>query len=133
MLDAVKDELERQDEGHINSIQALMLFYIGGQVLSANELKKRGYYLGSNTSYNIKILVKQNYLKHERSPLDRRAVRLSLTEKGAAVAAIVNVVFEKHATTIQGSGDISEVELTDLIKTLGKLKRFWIEQVLYRR
>ena len=43
MLDAVKDELERQDEGHINSIQALMLFYIGGQVLSANELKKRGY------------------------------------------------------------------------------------------
>jgi hypothetical protein len=37
--------------------------------LTASELRTRGYYLGSNVSYNVKKLVEAGYLHHARAEI----------------------------------------------------------------
>ena len=71
LLDVIKDELDRRDERDINSVQALLLFNVGDQELTAGELRTLGHYLGSNVSYNLKKLVEGGYIHHERSEADR--------------------------------------------------------------
>jgi DNA-binding MarR family transcriptional regulator len=75
----IKDELDRRDEREINSVQALLLFNVGDQELTAGELRTRGHYLGSNVSYNLKKLVEGGYIHHARSEADRRSVLVRLT------------------------------------------------------
>src|SRR5437588_5224360 len=101
LLDVIKDEFDRRGRSDVNAVQALLLYNIGDKELTASELRTKGYYLGSNVSYNVKKLVEMGYLHHARSRVDRRAVRISLTEKGAEVHEIVNGVYEKHAQTIE--------------------------------
>src|SRR5499433_3446009 len=79
LLDVIKDEFDRRSRGDINSVQALLLYNIGEKDLTAGELRTRGYYLGSNVSYNLKKLVEMGYLDHQRSRVDRRSVRIRLT------------------------------------------------------
>ena len=86
LLDVIKDEFDRAGRSDVNSVQALLLFNIGDSELTAGELRTRGYYLGSNVSYNLKKLVEMGYIHHQRSRMDRRSVRVSLTEKGQEVA-----------------------------------------------
>ena len=83
LLDVVKDEFERLGLIDINSVQGLLLFNIGEQEVTAGELKSRGYYQGSNVSYNLKKLVESGYMHHEKCAVDRRSVRVRLTETGA--------------------------------------------------
>ena len=85
LLDVIKDEFERLGILEINSVQALLLFNIGENEVTAGELKSRGYYQGSNVSYNLKKLVELGYMHHQRSEIDRRSVRVRLTEKGRRV------------------------------------------------
>ena len=54
LLDVIKDEFDRRGCSDINSVQALLLYNIGDKELTAGELRTRGYYLGSNVSYNLK-------------------------------------------------------------------------------
>ena len=82
LLDVIKDEFDRNGRSDINAIQALLLFNIGNSELTAGELRSRGYYLGSNVSYNLKKLVDLGFINHQRSRIDRRSVRVSLTPKG---------------------------------------------------
>ena len=82
LLDVIKDEFERRGRTDVNSVQALLLFNIGDSEVTAGELRSRGYYQGSNVSYNLKKLVDMGYVNHERSRVDRRSVRISLSEKG---------------------------------------------------
>ncbi len=77
----------------INSVQALLLFNIGENEVTAGELKSRGYYQGSNVSYNLKKLVELGYMHHQRSEIDRRSVRVRLTEKGRRVRGMLNDLF----------------------------------------
>ena len=85
LLDVVKDEFERLGIIDINSVQALLLFNIGDNEVTAGELKTRGYYQGSNVSYNLKKLVEYGYMHHQKCDVDRRAVRVRLTEKGRGI------------------------------------------------
>src|SRR5689334_20239610 len=80
LLDVIKVEFDRCGRGEINSVQALLMYNIGELELTAGELQKRGYYLGSNVSYNLKKLVEGGYVRHERSRFDRRTVHISLTQ-----------------------------------------------------
>ena len=107
LLDVIKDEFDRRGRSDINSVQALLIYNIGDKELTAGELRTRGYYLGSNVSYNVKKLVEMGYLHHARSRVDRRSVRISLTEKGAAVHALVAALYEKHVLTVVQIGGIS--------------------------
>jgi len=84
LLDVIKDEFDRRGRSDVNAVQALLLYNIGDKELTAGELRTRGYYLGSNVSYNVKKLVEVGFLHHSRSRIDRRSVRISLTERGTA-------------------------------------------------
>ena len=132
LLDVIKDEFDRKSRADINSVQALLLYNIGEKDLTAGELRTRGYYLGSNVSYNLKKLVEMGYLDHQRSRVDRRSVRIKLTEKGADVRDIVEQLYQKHVRTVEQVGGINTDEFTALNKALHRLERFWTDQILYR-
>src|SRR6184192_3975043 len=107
LLDVIKDEFDRRSRGDINSVQALLLYNIGEKDLTAGELRTRGYYLGSNVSYNLKKLVEMGYLDHQRSRIDRRSVRIKLTDKGREVRDIVDALYQKHVRTVEQAGGIN--------------------------
>ncbi|WP_419914890.1 transcriptional regulator LdtR [Hoeflea sp.] len=132
LLDVIKDEFERNGRSDINAIQALLLFNIGNAELTAGELRSRGYYLGSNVSYNLKKLVDLGFINHQRSRVDRRSVRISLTEKGNEVADIVAGLYERHIGSIEQVGGIDVAEFQHMNKALQRLDRFWNDQILYR-
>ena len=132
LLDVIKDEFERRGRDDVNSVQALLLYNIGDKELTASELRTRGYYLGSNVSYNVKKLVEMGYLHHARSRVDRRAVRISLTEKGREVHEIVKNLYDKHARTIEPIGGINAEDCGRMNQALVRLERFWTDQIRYR-
>lgn len=132
LLDVIKDEFDRMGRSDVNSVQALLLFNIGDSELTAGELRTRGYYLGSNVSYNLKKLVDTGYIHHERSRTDRRSVRVSLTEKGSGVAEIVHDLYERHLRSIEQVGGVGAEDFVALNKSLQRLERFWTDQILYR-
>jgi DNA-binding MarR family transcriptional regulator len=132
LLDVIKDEFDRRGRSDINAVQALLLYNIGDKELTAGELRTRGYYLGSNVSYNLKKLVEMGYLHHQRSRIDKRSVRISLTDKGKQVRDIIEVLYQKHVRTVEQVGGISTEEFSSLNKALHRLERFWTDQILYR-
>ena len=132
LLDVIKDEFDRRGRADINSVQALLLYNIGDKELTAGELRTRGYYLGSNVSYNLKKLVEMGFLDHQRSRVDRRSVRIKLTDKGMEVRNIVDALYQKHVRTVEQVGGISSEEFITLNKSLHRLERFWTDQILYR-
>ena len=132
LLDVIKDEFDRRGRSDVNAVQALLLYNIGDKELTAGELRTRGYYLGSNVSYNVKKLVEMGYLHHARSRVDRRSVRISLTERGREVHKIVDALYQKHVKTVEQVGGISNEEFATLNKSLHRLERFWTDQILYR-
>ena len=132
LLDVIKDELDRRDEREINSVQALLLFNVGDQELTAGELRTRGHYLGSNVSYNLKKLVEAGYIHHERSEADRRSVLVHLTAKGEVVRNMLSELFDRHLVSLEPVGNVVENNLELLNTTLRRLERFWIDQVRFR-
>jgi DNA-binding MarR family transcriptional regulator len=132
LLDVIKDEFDRRGRSDVNAVQALLLFNIGDKELTAGELRTRGYYLGSNVSYNVKKLVEMGYLHHARSRIDRRSVRISLTEKGEEVHRIITGLYEKHATTVEQIGGVIADDFARMNVSLARLERFWTDQIKYR-
>jgi DNA-binding MarR family transcriptional regulator len=132
LLDVIKDEFDRRGRSDINSVQALLLYNIGDKELTAGELRTRGYYLGSNVSYNLKKLVEMAFLDHQRSRVDRRSVRIKLTDKGREVRDIIEGLYQKHVRTVEQVGGINAEEFSTLNKSLHRLERFWTDQILYR-
>lgn len=132
LLDVIKDEFDRNGRSDINAIQALLLFNIGNSELTAGELRSRGYYLGSNVSYNLKKLVDLDFINHQRSRIDRRSVRVSLTEKGQEVAEVVGKLYERHIGSIEQVGGINAEEFSQMNRALQRLDRFWNDTIAYR-
>jgi DNA-binding MarR family transcriptional regulator len=132
LLDVIKDELDRRDEREINSVQALLLFNVGDQELTAGELRTRGHYLGSNVSYNLKKLVEAGYIHHERSEIDRRSVLVRLTRKGEAVRETLHVLFDRHLGSLEAVGNVGVADLDGLNTSLKRIERFWIDQVRFQ-
>ncbi len=132
LLDVVKDEFERNGRSDINAVQALLLFNIGDSELTAGELRSRGYYLGSNVSYNLKKLVDLGFIHHQRSRVDRRSVRVSLTDKGREVADVVAGLYDRHVGSIEQVGGINAEEFNQMNRALQRLDRFWNDTIAYR-
>jgi DNA-binding MarR family transcriptional regulator len=132
LLDVIKDEFDRSGRDDINAVQALLLFNIGSSELTAGELRSRGYYMGSNVSYNVKKLVDMDFINHARSRIDRRSVRISLTEKGQDVAETVAKLYQRHVGSIHKVGGIGSDEFGQMNKLLQRLDRFWNDSILYR-
>ena len=131
LLDVLKDEFERVGLLDINSVQALLLFNIGDNEVTAGELKSRGYYQGSNVSYNLKKLVETGYMHHERCAIDRRSVRVKLTEKGQGIRNIINELFQKHAEGILERDVVGVDAMENINQSLRKVERYWTDQIRY--
>jgi DNA-binding MarR family transcriptional regulator len=132
LLDVIKDEFERLGRADVNSVQALLLYNIGDAELTAGELTSRGYYLGSNVSYNLKKLVDAGYINHQRSTTDRRSVRVKLTDKGQEVCQVVGELYQRQLKSLQQVGGIGSDDLETLNKALIRLERFWTDQIRYQ-
>jgi DNA-binding MarR family transcriptional regulator len=129
-LEVVKIELDRHAIPDINNVQALILYNIGGDELTVGELTARGYYLGSNVSYNVKKMVENGYLVQERSQHDRRSVRVKLTRKGQTLRAKLGQMLEAHASAL-GEIDLTPDNLDSMNEMLRRFERFWSNRVGY--
>jgi len=131
MLDVIKDEFERLGILEINAVQALLLFNIAENEVTAGELKSRGYYQGSNVSYNLKKLVDLGFMHHQRSDIDRRSVRVRLTEKGLFVRATLTDLFARHSDILLRRSVMDGVVLDTINVSLKRMERFLTEQIRY--
>ena len=131
LLDVIKDEFERVGVIEINPVQALLVFNIGDNEVTAGELKSRGYYQGSNVSYNLKKLVGMSYMHHERCRADRRSVRVRLTDKGQHIRELVHVLFEGHAAALQSEGVLHGTGVEDINGALRRMEQYWGKQIRF--
>ncbi|MFK7880063.1 MarR family winged helix-turn-helix transcriptional regulator [Roseobacter sp.] len=131
LLDVIKDEFERVGVLEINAVQALLLFNIGDNEVTAGELKSRGYYQGSNVSYNLKKLVDMGYMHHQRCEIDRRSVRVKLTDKGQKVRTVVSELFARHADGLEAKGVLGPDGIDDITHSLKRMERYWSDQIRY--
>ena len=131
-LNVVKSELDSSDIRDTNNVQAIMLFNLGDAEMTVGELTLRGCYLGSNVSYNLKKLVDLGFINHQRSRIDRRSVRVSLTPKGQSVAEVVAGLYERHIGSIEHVGGINTEEFKQMNRALQRLDRFWNDTIAYR-
>jgi len=131
LLDVIKAKLDGIGIGEINSVQALLLYNIGTSEMTAGELRSRGYYTGSNVSYNLKKLVEADYIEHERSRHDRRSVRIRLSDKGKEICQIVDELYEGQIAAVTGDATLGDDGLRAMNETLRALERFWSDQIQF--
>lgn len=123
-LEVVKVELDRLDVRDINNVQCLVLYNIGKGQVTVGELTNRGYYLGSNVSYNLRKMVQNGYLIQEPSAHDRRSSHVRLSTKGMELHSRLDTLFQLHAKALNNEG-ISDNGIEELDSTLHKLETFW--------
>jgi DNA-binding MarR family transcriptional regulator len=129
-LDVVRVELSRVGIDDISPVQVLMLMNIGTEELSVRDLMERGYYLGSNASYNLKQLVETGYVDRAPSLRDRRSARLRLSEKGMSLCGELRRLEATQADTlIRTEDDSGDFDVT--YRTLRKLERAWSDIIRY--
>ncbi len=129
-LDVLRTELKRMGVRDINGVQALILANIGDEEIVIRDLIERGYYQGSNVSYNIKKLTDYGYLDQERAQHDKRAVTVRLTDKGRAVVEGVHELEEKNGRKLRETIDGASA-LDDVTDVLRKLERTWDDYIRY--
>lgn len=123
-LDVIKSELDRLGIEDINNVQTLILYNIGDENLTIGELTYRGYYLGSNVSYNIKKLVENDFLIQERSAHDKRSVKVRLSDKGKALCAKIDELYDRNVNDLSSKGMGPDV-IKDTNKNLKVLEDYW--------
>ena len=130
-LDVVRYELGRLKRDDINPVQALLLMNIQAADMSMRDLVERGYYIGSNVTYNVRQLATAGYIEQQRSERDKRAIKLRLTEKGLALCAHLAGLETQHAARL----DVSDAEgaLSAARDILRSLERVWTEHIQYGR
>ncbi len=131
LLDVIKDEFERVGILEINAVQALLLFNIGDNEVTAGELKSRGYYQGSNVSYNLKKLVEMGFMHHQRCEIDRRSVRVRLTDRGQEIRRIVEELFLRHAEGLENRAILGQNGIEEINVSLRRVERYWGDQIRY--
>jgi len=131
LLDVIKDEFERVGMLEVNAVQALLLFNIGDNEVTAGELKTRGYYQGSNVSYNLKKLVELGFMHHQRCEIDRRSVRVKLTPRGREIRDVVAALFARHAEGLESRGVLGPAGIEEITSSLRRMERYWADQIRY--
>ncbi len=129
-MEVVKAELDRLGIQDINNVQSLILSHIGEEELTVGELTYRGYYQGSNVSYNVKKMVENGYLLQERSTHDRRTVRVRVSDKGKKICETVAALYDRHVEQLS-TGPIDEASIDGVNACLQRLERFWAHDLAY--
>ncbi len=131
-LDVLRAELTRMGIKNINGVQALLLANIGDEEIVIRDLVDRGYYQGSNVSYNVKKLVEMGYLDQERSSHDRRSVSIRLTEKAKKIVESIRDLEDRQAVAL-AEHDVSPDEVDIACQSLRRLERTWTDYIHYGR
>lgn len=131
-LDLLRAELNRLGIRNINSVQALLLANIGDEHIAIRDLVERGYYQGSNVSYNIKKLAEMGYLEQERSAHDRRSVSIRLTKKALNVVDRIRELEQRIANQLDQQ-DFGSNEIELVCQALRRVERTWTDYVHYGR
>ena len=124
-LEVIKTELDRMSMRDINNVQALVLYNIGDEQVTVGELTNRGYYLGSNVSYNLRKMVQNDYLIQEPSPHDRRSSHVKLSPKGMDLYQKIDKTLSQHVQYLERNQKGEGSLLNDLGTTLKSLESFW--------
>lgn len=131
LSDIVKDEFERLGITDLTPVQALLVYNLGTNEVSASELRSRGMYQGSNVSYNLKKLVQMGYVHYVRCTLDRRSIRVSLTSRGVEIRNVVLTLFRRHAEDLAMAGVLDSPPLPAVNEQLQRIARYWQSQIRY--
>lgn len=129
-LDVLRTELNRLGVRDINGVQALLLTNIGEEEIVIRDLVERGYYQGSNVSYNIKKLVELGYLDQERTSHDKRSVSIKLTEKAIGIVEKIRELEESNAVSFSEKQK-SKNEIEETLGSLRRLERVWADYINY--
>lgn len=130
MLDVIRYELEQAGVSDINPAQALMLTKIEGREVALRDIIERGYYIGSNASYNIKQLVEADYVVQKRSTHDKRSVKVSLTEKGEELCKKLVEFNTAQAERLAGTKEAT-AQINATIDVLRNLENSWSQYLRY--
>lgn len=125
-LDVVKSELDILRIEDINNVQTLILYNIGDDQLTVGELTNRGYYLGTNVSYNVKHLVESGYLIQEKAPHDKRSTRVRLSDRGKDLVKKMETLIERNVTELN-KRSAGLTFLAETNKSMHQLERFWTD------
>lgn len=128
-LDVVRLELGREGVRDISPVQVMMLSNIGKENISVRDLIERGYYLGSNASYNLKNLVDGGYVERLASKQDRRSALLKITDKGLEVLRKLAEIEQKWAAPLTNEENRAALESTHSF--LRSLERCWSDAARY--
>lgn len=129
-LDVVRIELTRNGFNDISPVQAMMLANISEEDISVRDLIERGYYLGSNASYNLKNLVDGGYVDRQTSARDRRSARLKVAAKGKEILAVLSKLNAQTAEPLlKAEGEANEIEAA--WRTLRRLERRWSDSIRF--
>lgn len=129
-LDVLRIELTRHGINDISPVQAMMMANIGHEEISVRDLIERGYYLGSNASYNLKNLVDGGYVDRQASERDRRSARLKVSVKGRTILealARLNTVMAE--SLLKQEAEAHDMEAT--YRTLRRLERRWSDSIRF--
>lgn len=125
-LDVLRAELYRVGIRDLNGVQALLLANIGDEQVVIRDLVERGYYQGSNVSYNIKKLSETGYLEQQRSSYDRRSVSVSLTPKAKDVVEQIRALEDRIAARL-AEEEVSGEDVLGVCHTLRRVERAWTD------
>lgn len=128
LLDVVRAELTRADIHDLNGVQALLLVNVGENEIAVRDLVERGYYLGSNVSYNIRKLTELGYLKQKQTKHDKRSVTVIPTDKAKKAIAAVRNGEAKHAE-FYGDALSGLCDTETVCDALKRLERVWTENL----
>ncbi|EKE09636.1 MAG: transcriptional regulator [uncultured bacterium] len=123
-LDVMKSELDRMRIFDINNVQCFILYNVGKNEMTVGELSNRGYYLGSNVSYNLKKLVEHGYFIQEKAKHDKRSSKVHLSEKGLKLYDKIDKIFTQQSTNLKYNGIVDQ-NLTETLKLLRKIESYW--------
>jgi len=129
-LDVLRVEIKKLGIRDLNGVQAMLLANIGDQDVVIRDLIERGYYQGSNVSYNVKKLTDIGYLEQRRMEYDKRSVSLKLTDKAKAVVAHIQALDAEALGRVKIDPD-GEEGVEEARETLRQLEQSWSEYVRY--
>ncbi len=129
-LDVLRSELGRLGVKDINGVQALLLANVGDSEIVIRDLIERGYYQGSNVSYNIKKLTDLGYLEQERSAHDKRSVTIRLTGKARNIVARIKEFEKRNADKLDEHG-LGAEKIGEVLDALRRLERIWSDTIHY--
>lgn len=113
----IKVQLENEGIRDLNAAQAVILLNLRENETSVGSLTERGYYAGSNVSYNVRKMVERGYIEQRVSDSDRRSLLVKPSGRGLEVCDAL------------GNALKANEEYNDLARQFEKVLREALDQV----